>query len=84
MDHRPRRLLRVAAVAFGLAGVCALSGCARDRYYTATPAPGDRTAFRPPLDRLDVKPLYVGGYAGHDYQRDTRPKPLRVRPARYE
>lgn len=84
MDLHPRRLLRVVAVAFGLVGICVPFGCARDRSFTATPAPGGRTAFRPPLDRTDVKPMYVGGYAGHDYTRDTRPQPLRVRPTRYQ
>jgi hypothetical protein len=84
MDLRPQHFRRVAAVVLGLAGACALSGCARDRYYAATPNPGGRTAFRPSLDRMDVKPMYVGGYAGNDYNRATRPKPLDVRPMRYE
>jgi hypothetical protein len=84
MDVRPHHLRRIAAAALGLAGVCALSGCARDRYYTANPSPNGRVAFRPALDRPDVKPMYVGGYAGNDYHRSTRPQPLRVRPMEYE
>ncbi|WP_337176073.1 hypothetical protein [Paludisphaera sp.] len=83
MDLRPQHIRRLAAVV-GLAGACALTGCARDRYFASTPSPGGRTAFRPSLDRPDVKPMFVGGYAGHDYNRMTRPKPMRVEPMRYE
>ena len=86
MDTRQtRRLVRIATAFAGLAWACTLSGCARDRSYSAyspgTPAePGRRTAWRPPFDRNDVKPMFVGGYAGADYNRDTRPAPLRNRP----
>lgn len=78
MDRRPPRLRRIAAAVLGLAGACALTGCARDRVYTSTPDPGGRVAFRPALDRPDVKPMFVGGYAGSDYNRASRP--LRNRP----
>ncbi len=87
MDRRPshpRRIANLAAVVLGLAGACGLSGCARDRSYSATPAPDGRVAFRPPLDRPDVKPMYVGGYAGSDYNRSTRPQSLRNRPMSLE
>jgi len=86
MDTRKtRRLVRLATAFAGLAWACTLSGCARDRAYTpyspGTPTePGRRVAWRPPFDREDVKKMFVGGYAGSDYNRETRPTPLRVRP----
>lgn len=84
MDLGPHQFRRVAAVALVLAAACACGGCARDRYYTSSPNPGGRTAFRPSLDRPDVKPMFVGGYAGNDYHRDTRPRPLKLRPMAME
>ncbi|AMV35877.1 hypothetical protein [Planctomyces sp. SH-PL62] len=89
MDPRtPRRpfKLATAAVALGLAGAAACSGCARDRFYTATPESGGvgRVVRRPALETPAVKPLFVGGYAGADYSRGSRPTPLRSRPMEVE
>ncbi|MDG3007489.1 hypothetical protein [Paludisphaera mucosa] len=80
--RRPHPFATVAA-ALGLAWAAALSGCARDRYYTSTPEAGTgvgRVAQRPVLETPQAKPLFVGGYAGADYNRATRPTPLRNRP----
>ncbi len=82
----PRRPFRLAtaAAALGLAGAAACSGCARDPYYSETPGTSSggigRIVRRPALEQPAVKPLFVGGYAGADYNRATRPSPLRVRP----
>jgi len=84
MDPRkPRRTTSPATVAaaLALAGAAALSGCARDRVYSATPQPGvGRVVRRPVLEKPEVKPLFVGGYAGADYSRASRPRPLRNEP----
>ena len=83
-----RRLLSLATVAAGLSWALSTAGCARDRYYSASPGSGagglGRVAPRPPLDRPDVKPMFVGGYAGSDYNRASRPAPMRNRPMTFD
>ena len=88
MDPRlPLRAIKgsaVVAIGLGLAG--SLSGCARDRsQLSSAESPGGRRrlARRPALEGIGpVKPLFVGGYAGADYNRETRP--LRNRPMQIE
>ncbi|WP_165247060.1 hypothetical protein [Paludisphaera soli] len=81
--RRPSRLA-TAVAAIALAGAAACTGCARDRYYSATPGDSSggigRIVRRPALEKPEVKPLFVGGYAGADYNRMSRPVPLRNRP----
>jgi len=81
--RRPLRAgMAVAAIALGLAA--SFTGCARDRYYSATPEGGlgSRLVRRPALGepaQMSPKPMFLGGYAGADYNRETRPAPLRLR-----
>lgn len=71
-----RRVLpRIGLGALGLA-ILAVTGCARDRYYTATPDGGlTRVVQRPVLNAPKGKPVFLGGYAGADYSRGGARRP---------
>lgn len=68
IPSRDRRAL--PSLGFGILALAllAISGCARDRYYTSVSDGGtSRVVQRPVLSPPPGKQLFVGGYAGADY-----------------
>lgn len=68
IQSRDRRALSGLGVGILALAILAISGCARDRYYTSVSEGGtSRVVQRPVLNPPPGKPLYLGGYAGADY-----------------
>lgn len=76
IQHPTRRVLPGLGLAALALATLASAGCARDRYYTATPDGRTRRVVqRPVLTPPPGKNLFVGGYAGADYSPGAARRP---------
>jgi hypothetical protein len=63
---------RACLIGLVLAGGCLVAGCSSDRSYR--PQPDTTNVVRRPIFSDDgPKTLYLGGYAGANYDSDVRP-----------